>query len=203
MNHRHLIPVLTACLACGAAAAADQPAPAEQHASAFDGWSGNLDGFIAGKYLDRDEWTPLEKQGAFGVQFDIQHASWPAALVLNVVGSSATHKEDSTNVKTTGSTGELQFGVREIWASAGHIRFTLAAGFELASASRKVDNGPTTTTDKAGGAGLWASGGVYWTLWHHFNIGPQVTISEAHVTLADQDVRAGGLSIGMIAGYHF
>jgi hypothetical protein len=197
MNPSPLLPTIAVGALLGSAVAADPPAPAPRE------WSGNVNAFLGGKTLERDDWDPVEHQGAFGVQFDIQHDTWPAALVVNLMGSGATHKEDSTNVETKGSTGEIQLGVRKIWTTPGCMRFTLAGGLDLVSASRRVDTGPTTTDDKGGGAGLWASGGVYWTLWQHFNIGPQVTYSWANVTIADQNVRAGGLFAGLILGYHF
>jgi hypothetical protein len=194
-----LIPLLASATAVTAA----EPAPAAKPARAPDAPSEfifNINAFVGAKVLKHDDWDPVDGQGAFGVEFDMQHQSWPVALAVNVIGSGGTHENDDTNVTTSGSTGELQLGVRKTWDTPGLLRFSIAGGLDLVSAATKVETPSTTTKEDGGGVGFWVSGGIYWTIARHFNIGPQVAFSAARVELDDRDVQAGGIFLGVILG---
>ena len=49
--------------------------------------------------------------------------------------------------------------------------------------------------------GAWIGGGIFWRLGSRFNLGAAARISGAPVTLANEDVEAGGLSYGLILGW--
>ena len=53
------------------------------------------------------------------------------------------------------------------------------------------------------GVGLWVSGGVIWTLTEHFNIGFDVRVTGAEVTIFEATRKAGGFHSGLILGYHW
>lgn len=195
-----IAPLLSAVVAAGAA----EPAPKPVRAPAAPSeWTCNLNAFIGGKILDHDAWDPVDGQGAFGVEVDLQHHSWPVALAVSVIGSGGTHKDDVTNTTNSGSTAELQLGARKIWTTPGMMRFAIAGGLDVVGASTKVETPSTTTKEHGSGAGYWVSGGFYWTFARHFNVGPQVGFSSAEVQLANQTVQAGGIFIGLVAGGTF
>ena len=199
-----LIPLLATAVAASAAEPATKPAPKPVRAPAGPSeWDINVSAFIGGKALKRDDWDPIEGQAAFGVEFDIQHISWPVALTVNAIGSGASHKDDAANTTQSGSTGELQLGVRKIWNTPGMLRFTLAGGADLVSASTKFETPSTTTKESGSGIGLWASGGFYFVIARHFTVGPQVGISTAEVDLGNKTVQAGGIFLGVTVGGTF
>jgi hypothetical protein len=192
-----LIPLIPFIATAGAAEPAPRAAPAPAAHSEF---IFNVNAFVGGKILDHEDWDPVDGQGAFGVEFDMQHHSWPVALAVNVLGSGGRHQNDDTNVTTSGSTGELQLGVRKTWDTPGMLRFSIAGGLDLVSAATKVETPSSTTKDDGGGAGFWISGDIHWTIARHFNIGPQVGFSAAKVELTNRDVQAGGIFIGLLVG---
>ncbi|UCE89547.1 MAG: hypothetical protein JSW10_01535 [Pseudomonadota bacterium] len=63
--------------------------------------------------------------------------------------------------------------------------------------------GTANIDDTDSTVGLWVGGGVYWTLKRHFNIGFDLRLSGAEVTLFGKDRQAGGFHSGLILGYHW
>jgi len=191
-----LVPLLLLVATAAGAAAAEPREPRGPSST------GNINGYLGVKQLDHDDWDPVEGHGAIGVLFDVQPPGWPVALAINLILSGATDEDDGTGIDTTGTTSELQIGVKKVWFTPGATRFALAGGVDLVGASREIDINGVTTDDDDGGLGLWASAALYWTF-GAFNIGPQVTWSTAQVELFDQEVDAGGIHLGVLLGYHW
>ena len=53
------------------------------------------------------------------------------------------------------------------------------------------------------GVGLWLNGGFIWTLSESFNIGFDVRVTGAEVTVFDQTRKAGGFHSGLILGFRW
>ena len=201
--------VALALATVGVAAAADAPAPAPAPAArptTVPSWTGNVDAYLGAKALDHDDWDPIEGQAAFGLLFDTRPRSWPISLCVHLLGSGGYDKDDTTDVKTTGSTSELQLGIKKVFGDdgGGVFRGWVAGGVAIVSAARRIDPpGAGSTKDDDSGVGGWLGGGLYWTIANHFNIGPMVELSAAKVTLFGQDIQAGGLDAGILLGYHW
>jgi hypothetical protein len=163
-------------------------------------WTGNINGFMGAKYLDKDDWEPVENQGAIGILFDTAPRHWPVALATNLMLSGDS---DDDTVDTDGSTVELQVGVKGIFNLGAYTRLFVAGGPAIVTAYAKVDSGATDDDDDDSAIGGWLSAGIYWEIAEHFNLGALVTGSAAEVTLFDDDRKAGGLFVGVMAGYHW
>lgn len=164
------------------------------------GSTGNVNGYLGAKHLDEDDWEPVENQGAFGVLFDIRGRDWPISLAANLIGSGEVDEDGP--VDTTGSTSELQLGVKKIWDFPGKFHLGLGGGLAIVSAAIEVDGPGPSTDDDDSGLGAWLSLDPYWTF-GHFNLGPHIAISAAEVTLFGDDKKAGGLHVGLALGYHW
>lgn len=213
-----IVPALLviACVFSAVAQAADvQPAPQGNepplpHAQPvkIDGprnWTGNINGFIGGKQLDHDDWAPYQGQFAYGAQFDIAHREWPAALCVQAMGGARYKKEEKTDTETLITTDELMLGVRKIWGgdTASRIRFSLAGGVDFAVGRKLVKVAGVETSNYARGMGVWGSGGFWFELARHVNIGPQLTVSSVKGSFSGKSVNIGGIFAGGIVGYHF
>jgi hypothetical protein len=163
-------------------------------------WTGNVNGFIGAKYLDHNDWEPVDVQGAFGVIFDTAPRAWPISLAVNTIFSGA-HDDDV--IDTDGSTSELQLGVKKIWNLPGLTRLFLAGGPDIVTAYTEIHTRSGHRDDRDTGVGLWLSSGAYWEIGRHINLGFMITASGAEVTLFNEDRNAGGLFIGILSGFHW
>ncbi|MCG6938222.1 MAG: porin family protein [Gammaproteobacteria bacterium] len=165
-------------------------------------WAGNVNFFLGQKTLDKDDWEPVDKQPEFGVLVDFKQQSWPVSIALDFLGS----KDETTiaGINVEGNTAELDFGVRKIWDTENStIRPYIGGGVAFIRAEVKGTLSPFTVSVDDSGAGLWIGGGIYWTLNQSFNLGLDLRYSQADVTLAGTDVKAGGTHAGILLGYHW
>jgi hypothetical protein len=175
-----------------------------------DDWTGNVNLFLGVKYLDEDEWEPVEEQNEFGIKVDFKQQRWPVSIVIDYLSSIGDETAlmfdpllGTLEFDIEGETSELNLGVRKIWDQSPHIRPFIGGGISYMSAEYKGTALRITVSDSDDAVGIWFGGGVYWTLTDHLNIGLEAAFSTAEVTLFDVDADAGGGHFGVLAGFHW
>lgn len=168
-------------------------------------WTGNLNMFLGGKRLEKDDWEPVDKQAEFGAQVDFRKRNWPLNIAIDLLGAIGEERVPfgSGNIKVESRTSELNLGIRKIWDGAPHVRPFLGGGFSFARASLRFSPSGTPIEVSGDGTGVWLGGGVFWTLGESFNIGFELKSSSAKVSIAGVEVAAGGRHFGLLLGYHW
>jgi hypothetical protein len=174
--------------------------------------TGQVNFFLGQKFLDAGDWDPVDKQGEFGVVMTFGQTDWPVHIAADLLGSTDEGEIFDPllgEIDVTGSTFEVDFGVRKIW-SKGKVHPYVGGGLALVSAKVELDSsfGDVDADDDGGGA--WLGGGIFWRLGQRFNIGSDVRWSTAEVGsdgasgqggVFVEDVEAGGLHIGLLLGF--
>lgn len=171
----------------------------------------NINAFLGAKFLNEDDWEPLETQGEFGVLVDFKPKSWPVSMAIDTLASYAEETATinvpgvgSVTEEVQGSTGELDIGVRNYWRPQTKMQPYLGGGLAFISAALQAKTAKYTyVRDDGVGVGLWIDGGVSWILGKHFNIGVDARLSGAQVELFDENRQAGGFHLGLLLGYHW
>lgn len=163
------------------------------------GWTGNINAFMGMKFLNEDEWTPVEGQEEIGIQLDFRATEWPFNIAIDFLRSSTTEFEPFFGVDVKGETTEIDVGIRTIWEQSPHVRPFLGGGLSFINAEFSAFG----LSDDDIGLGIWLDYGVYWTLGGHFNIGLEGRLSTAGVNLFGVDANGGGWHIEMLGGFHW
>ncbi len=166
--------------------------------SAHADLTGNVNVFLGAKGLDENDWAPVDDQGEMAIEFDFRERTWPLNLVIGLRGAHDEEGVGGGDIES--STSELSLGVRKIWDSAPYIRPFVGGGLALIGAEQKS---PAGTSSSDGAPGIWLGGGAYLALTPHFNIGLDLRVTGAEVTVAGVDREAGGVHFGVLFGYHF
>jgi hypothetical protein len=164
-------------------------------------WTGNVNLTLGGKYLDSDDWEPVENQGELGVSLDFRERSWPVNLLVQFLGSSADDTLHGVDVK--GETSEFRLGVRKIFEPDGTIRPFVSAGVASVWAKTRGEAGGYSVSDDDSALGVFIDGGLYFTINRVFNLGVEVGYSAAQVDFMGEDGEAGGTHAGLLVGYHW
>ena len=164
-------------------------------------WTGNINAFLGMKYLDEDDWSPMEEQTEGGLLFDIGKINWPVHILVESMYSMDDDVISGVDVEAT--TTELVLGVKKIWAPNSSIRPFIGGGLCFAAAELEGSQGVEQISDDESGTGFSVSGGVYWTLGQHFNLGLHLAYSSVEVTLYETDAAIGGTHSGLMLGYHW
>lgn len=170
---------------------------------------GHVNFFIGQKSLDSDDWEPIEDQIEFGAVMSFGQEGWPVHIAVDVLFSADEETVFDPlfgNVTLTGSTFEIDAGVRKIWKK-GRVLPYLGAGVGIIGAALEVDDGFVSVDGNDAAVGFWAGAGVFWRLGNHFNVGLDARYSSADVDLdfgsgvVARDVSAGGLQYGVLLGF--
>jgi hypothetical protein len=163
-------------------------------------WTGNANLFFGKKTLEEKNWREADEQAEFGVLVDFKQSHWPVSIAIDILGS-----EEVIAFSTEGRTTEFDIGVRKIWdAENSSIRPYIGGGLAFINAEiTSTGFFSDTVSQDDSGTGIWFGGGIYWTLWQHFNLGIDLRYSQADVTLFDENIDAGGTHAGIILGYHW
>lgn len=164
-------------------------------------WTGNVNAFLGMKYLDEDDWSPMEEQPEGGILFDIGKIDWPVHILVESMYSMDDDVISGVDVEAT--TTELILGVKKIWAPNSSIRPYIGGGLCFASAELKGSQGYQQVSDDDSGTGFSICGGVYWTIGRHFNLGLDLRYSTVEATLYETDAAIGGTHSGLLLGYHW
>lgn len=179
-------------------------------------FNGDVAGFVGGKILNKDDWSPADQQLQYGGQIDWQPAHWPVALSFAYYGSNGSGDVDDPSVgpsKFKGTTEEYQVGVKKFWPAGGAGSAYLGGGVlygrgkaELTSKTGSFT--PVSSSDN--GVGGWISGGYLFAFGQHFSLGAELRYSYYEVTLFDTPstpggakASAGGASIGGLLAYRW
>lgn len=175
-------------------------------------WSGNVNLFLGEKFLDEDNWEPLDQQFEMGLLLDVdfKHRWIPFSIALDLLYS---RDEDDvgtldmgigtfyTNVESRIT--ELDLGIRKIWEAPKHIRPFIGGGLAIINGEMKADSLGVSVSDDETGYGMWAEIGAYLTLSERFNLGIDARWSKAEIDLFDREAKVGGWHIGALAGLHW
>ena len=165
-------------------------------------WIGNINAFMGLKTLDNNDWlSEFQEQAEGGILFDIQKREWPVSIVVESMYSIGEDVVNGWDVEV--ATTELFLGAGKTWTPNPTIRPYVRAGINFASAEEKVSNGYLSDSVNESGIGYAISGGVYWTISQHFNLGLGLRYSKATIDFSGVDVEAGGAHSGLILGYHW
>ncbi|MEH6473550.1 MAG: outer membrane beta-barrel protein [Halopseudomonas sp.] len=168
--------------------------------SQADDWTGHISGYLGQKQLDDADWSPLEKQLSLGVIFDIKRESWPVSIAYDIIGSADVH--ESGALKNEAYTVEHHLGIRKIFDITGtSVTPYVGGGVALIDTEIKNRSATTHTTESDDSTGLWVGGGVYVPITSNVNLGVDVRYSQADVTFANVDRKAGGMHWGITTGY--
>lgn len=159
-------------------------------------WTGNVNFFLGAKALE-DEWEPAEEQTEFGVEIDFRQQDWPVNIAIDIFG--AYGEGSLIGIDFESRTSELNVGVRKIWDKSPQVRPFIGGGVSFITGEFEGLN----ISDDDSSMGFWLGGGVYWALSEHFNLGLELKVSFAEVTIFDVDVDAGGGHFGLLIGYHW
>jgi outer membrane protein W len=161
--------------------------------------TGNVNLLLVSKVLDEDAWTPVDTQSGAGIQVDLKEKAWPVSMVLGYQSTSESDFDPFYGVSVDGKTTELDLGAKYIWDKFPHVRPYVGGG--LSHITGEISVLGISETDSANG--FWISGGVYWTLAEHLNLGLMVKVSKADITMGGVKGNAGGTTSGLMVGYHF
>jgi len=165
-------------------------------------WNVNTNFIIGAKALDKDDWEPVESQVEVGFNVDFAHRSWPFNLAVGILGS-AIDKDDYFGAKVEGSTSELRVGLKKIWEPTSNMRIYIGLGLAVINAKLKLSDYYDEVNDDDNGSGEYISGGVFWTLARHLNLGFELGTSGATATVFNYDTKTGGYHALFLTGYHW
>jgi hypothetical protein len=170
---------------------------------------GQVNFFLGQKTLDAGDWDPVDEQGEFGAVMSFGQDDWPVYLAVDFLASLDEGEIFDVlvgEIDVTGSTVELDVGVRKIW---GRKSFHPYAGGGLALVNGEIELDSSFGDAKADddGLGAWLGGGAFWRLGKMFHIGADLRWSSAEIapdiegTSSSDDIDAGGLHLGLLLGF--
>ena len=170
-----------------------------------DAWFGaraNANLFVGARLLDSKDWKPVETLPEVGIDVDYDGGRWPVALCGALLASAST--DSTAGVEVTARIVELQLGVRKVWGPILRLRPYVGGGGSVLWLSYEVDGGPTAhESDLKYGAGWWAGAGASMRLGRSWQVGADARWSQVSVELGGSRANAGGLQLGVTAGYHW
>jgi len=173
-------------------------------------WLGNVNLFLGTKFLDKDDWEPVEDHLEGGILFDIRRENWPVSIAVDLLYS-WDDKDIAVDILGVGrvnstveaKTFEINIGVRKIWEILNYFRPFIGGGPAFIKAELEVTQRGNSISDSDTGFGVWIDAGVYVTLARHLNLGVDARWSKAEVEIFDAQGDAGGWHIGALIGFHW
>lgn len=173
-------------------------------------WTGNVNLFLGEKFLDKDDWEPMDKQIEAGILMDVKHRSVPFSIAFDVLYSK--DKEDIgsldlgigpfyTDVESR--IMEFDVGVRKIWECPKNIRPFIGLGLANIYGEVRAQSFGASVSDEDIGYGVWADIGTYVTLMKRFNIGFEARWSNVQINLYGAEAKVGGWHVGALTGIHW
>jgi len=173
-------------------------------------WSGNVNLFLGEKFLDKDDWEPMEKRFEAGLLMDVKHRGVPFSIALDVLY--AQDKADISSIDlgigpfctdVESRIMEFDVGVRKIWECPYNIRPFVGIGLANIIGEIRAESFGSSVSDKDLGYGMWADIGAYVTLTERFNIGVEARWSNVQINLYGAEARVGGWHVGVLTGMHW
>lgn len=151
--------------------------------------------FLGSKTLDNDDWGVLDSQLEGGALVTIGHRLWPIYGAIDVLSSSGSERS------LEGSTREIAFGLRRTYRHGWRIP-QFGGGLSLVSARWEQESRDGTRRSGSGSSiGVWAGGSALLRLGKYGNLGVHFRWSGASVHVGDRNVGAGGIHLGVTAGF--
>ena len=190
------------------ASCASTPA-ALQDASPVPYRSSHVDLHLGGRALDKDDWDPVEDQGAIGIDF--VHEGLDSAIGFEVAFFASRDKEEDEPSPTgpfdiTGETQELSVGVRKTFMK-DTSRFHPYVGGGLAAIRaqfRGEDSGGSGASDDDTSGAFYVHGGLEYDVGPAFLIGVDLRLlGGSDITLFGEDGTANYGQITFVVGCRF
>jgi hypothetical protein len=163
--------------------------PTAAHASA-----GAVHVFVGQKFLDEDDWEPIDTAFEVGIDASLGGDDWP--VWINVGLFSASDEDDiDIDEEIEATTTEFSLGINKTW-TRNQFRPFLAGGLALVNTDVEVRTPGVIEEFDDDGTGLYAQGGGYWRIGNSFNLGGMLRYS-----VFSDDFEGGGLHVGLIAGF--
>ena len=174
-------------------------------------WVTNINLFLGSKFLDKDDWEPVEKQIEGGILFDIRRDNWWLSIAADLLYSrdDADITVDVLSIGTVNAnaesrTFEVNVGVRKVWENFKYVRPFVGGGPAFIKVELEAEQSGVSISDDDTAFGVWIDAGVYVTLAKHLNLGIDARWSKAtRVNLFNAEGEAGGWHIGALIGYHW
>jgi Outer membrane protein beta-barrel domain len=174
------------------------PYPRPSFSSPND-WTGNINLFGGGKFLNSNDWSPADQQLEYGVELDARRRFWPVNLALDILYGEASDNSGGYNFKS--KIYEFDVGIRKVFDQFPAPLHPYVGGGIAVTQAEAVVSG--FGSDSGTGPGVWIQGGIYMTFGDHFNLGADFRASSTWVDIAGTSVDGGGVHIGLITGYHW
>ena len=157
--------------------------------------AGAIHVFVGQKFLDEEDWEPIDTQFELGIDASMGGDDWP--LWINVGLFSASDEDDLSAIEEVeATTTEFSLGINKTW-TRNQFRPFVAGGLAFVNSDFEVrDPGGVIDEDDDSGTGLYAQGGGYWRLGSSINLGGMLRYS-----VFSDDFEGGGLHVGLIVGY--
>lgn len=167
---------------------------------------------------ESDDWTPVDKQGVFGVMFDMPILRLPLNLDLGFMASAKSAElEEDDDFEAYGETTELGFGVRYyLGKPEARLLPYGVVGLAITNATYELtydDSGDEyTSTIDGSSTGLVFGGGAVFAVTPRFTLGADLRINTASVELEGEDLfgdeitfdtKSGGTTFALTAGFRF
>ena len=174
------------------------------------GWTGNANLFLGVKFLEEDNWEPVDQPIEGGVFLDFRPRDWWINFAIDFLY--AWDQEDvdvmdlglgSYGVEVESRVMELDLGVRKIWEPSEYFRPFVGGGIAIINGRIESSTMGISAADDDTGYGLWVDTGLYVIFSNRFNIGIEGRWSRAEANLFDREVQVGGFHIGAILGLHW
>ena len=173
-------------------------------------WSGNVNLLLGAKFLDDDDWEPVDEQVEGGILVDFKQNRFPLSIAIDLLysGNDQDIGVDVFGFGTFGAhvearTTEVNIGVRKIWEKFETVRPFIGGGMAIINAELESKTLGASESDDDTGLGVWIDAGIYLTLSQRFNLGVDARWSRAEVDLFGVTGQAGGWHIGAMAGFHW
>lgn len=173
--------------------------------AAFNGaaWAGgNVNIMFGQKYLDDDDWDPVEDQREYGLMLDFKaNDSWPFSIAFDLLFSD--DDGDYYGAQIEGETQEFNLGIRKYFPVTAQFKPYVGGGLAYISTEFSGSYAGIGASDDDSTVGFWLGGGVVYTFAQNINIGVDLRYSQAEVTMFGVDGEAGGNHLLVFAGVHF
>ncbi|HXI04278.1 MAG TPA: outer membrane beta-barrel protein [Candidatus Saccharimonadales bacterium] len=174
-------------------------------APAFAG--GNVNVLLGQRFMDENDWGPVDKPVAYGVQTDFSLFGWPVNLAVGLHESrksdSFTGPPNQSRYDVTGTFTELDLGVVRPFDPGYGIHPYIGGGLAAVHAKKEADHSSGGSREGSDTTeGIYLAGGVYWKLGERFNLGVHARIvAGSGMTLGNQDASPDYYQAGALFGW--
>lgn len=174
-------------------------------------WTGNINFLIGKRYLEEEDWKPVDEQTLYGAFLDFRQKEWPVNIALGYSMSSADDSDiyfdpwlGPISARAEANIEELDIGVRKIFGEdcLVHVRPFIGGGVAMVWADFEVEALGMAASANDRGMGFWIDGGAYVTV-GSVNVGFNVKWTKVTVELGGYETDAGGIQVGVLLGMHW